>query len=632
MQSPGETARMPAQTSRSPGTERPPSMVVDRQRSLIRKLNKYLSSKDKAGPLTIYRMRMEHVNCQKIWNFGTAKADGENKVIMMVGETGSGKTTLINTMINFIFGVEWMDDHRIQLIAESSEKSQAHSQTSGVTIYQINHEDEFRIPYSITIIDTPGFGDTRGIQYDEKIMRKIREFFRKCPFTEIDAICFVVQSSLARLTPTQKYIYENISSIFGKDIKENIVFFTTFSDVQEPKVLSAIIEADVPCKRSEDGQPVYFKVNNCMTYANNCPDEVDDCVYMAHQLQWKMGMRNIERFLIQFLPGIVSKDLSLTREVLADRNALEVTLDGLVQKIEELMFKQHELEQTERALEENKEEIEVNERFEFEVTQSVKRKVVSSVNSTNCGECNSTCHHDCLVYFNPFVYFCEVFNISGTCCVCGHDSSAHCTERSYWEIMVEPQRKSYLDVKEKFEKEENKAMTPADVLRKLKNEIKKAADEALKIIQKVARILRHLQEIALKPNPMSAVDYIRLLIEKEKREGKPGFMERIKMLEESIGRFVIINTIQSQGAGVSCDDTLSELVTVSPPSWTSMVPSPQHMTTTFFSKPAALYCAPEVWVALPCEDARPYVVQTCRYFDEDIQDLRPQTGNTLLQR
>ncbi|XP_073488586.1 uncharacterized protein [Aquarana catesbeiana] len=540
------------------GIERHPT-IIDVKRSLLLKLNKHLSSTEKGGPLTVYRMKMEHVKGQKMWEFGTAKADKKNKVIMMVGETGSGKTTLINTIVNYIFGVEWKDEYRIQLIEESNKKSQAHSQTSSITIYQINHKNYFKIPYSITIIDTPGFGDTRGIKYDEKIMQKIREFFSKCKFTEIDAICFVVQSTLARLTPTQVYIYDNILSIFGNDIKDNIIFFTTFADVQEPNVLSAIMEADVPCAKSEDGKPEYFKVNNSVVYANNRPDEVGNRVCMAQEMQWEMGMESIEKCLLNFLPKIARKDLNLTKGVLAERNALEVTLDGLVQKIKEVTGKQLELEQIERALNDHKAEIEENVHFEFEVTETVKKKIESETEySTNCHECSSTCHRDCLVSFDSMVYFCEVFNLKGTCRVCAHTFSTHFSEKSYWETFIEPKIKSYLKVKEEYEKEENKVMTLENVLIKLKDEIKELKDEELKLIQKISKKLKRLQKIALRPNPLSAVDYIQLLIEKEKREGKSGFMERIKLLEENIRRFNIMCNIQSQEGGAALVDTASE--------------------------------------------------------------------------
>ena len=37
---------------------------------------------------------------------------------MMVGATGQGKSTLINRMINHIFGVKYTDDVRYKLVAE----------------------------------------------------------------------------------------------------------------------------------------------------------------------------------------------------------------------------------------------------------------------------------------------------------------------------------------------------------------------------------------------------------------------------------------------------------------------------------------------------------------------------------
>ncbi|XP_077349694.1 uncharacterized protein LOC143997778 isoform X1 [Lithobates pipiens] len=526
--------------ARGKDAKRALSMVKNRKRSLLEKLKKYLSSTEKVGSLTIYRIKIEDLKQQNIWEFGTTKADKENKVIMMVGETGSGKTTLINTMVNYIFGVEWKDDHRIQLIGENSEKSQAHSQTSSVTIYQINHEDGFRIPYSITIIDTPGFGDTRGIEQDEKIMREIRDLFSKCEFTEIDAICFVVQSTLPRLTPTQKYIYDNILSIFGINMKENIVFFTTFADVQEPNVLSAIMEADVPCAKSEDGKPVYFKVNNGMLYANNRPAKVGKHVYKAQEIQWELGMESIEDFFLH-LPGLASKDLTLTKKVLAKRNAL----NGLVQKIEVLTGKRRELEQTERALNENRAEVEKNGNFEFEVTETVKRRVYSSEYLIKCQECSSTCNQDCGKYFNNPFYLRTFFDWKALCSVCRHNYSVHLSEMSYWKTCVELKKKTYSDIKKIYENAEKKVMTLENVLLKLKEDMKKAEDEVLELTREIGEILKLLQEIALKPNPMSAVDYMKLLIEKEKREGKRGFIDRIYEMEENIKKFELIGEIQS---------------------------------------------------------------------------------------
>ncbi|KAJ3602035.1 hypothetical protein NHX12_029795 [Muraenolepis orangiensis] len=114
-----------------------------------------------------------------------------SRTIMVLGATGSGKSTLVNGMINYILGVKWEDKFRFKLVDENTAQSQAHSQTSEVTVYKLNHREGFQINYSLTIVDTPGFGDTRGIERDRMIIGQLENLF-KAPLgvSTIDAICF----------------------------------------------------------------------------------------------------------------------------------------------------------------------------------------------------------------------------------------------------------------------------------------------------------------------------------------------------------------------------------------------------------------------------------------------------------
>ena len=83
------------------------------------------------------------------------------KTILMMGASGAGKTTWINAMINYILGIKWQTPFRFLLIDEVVRGgSQAFSQTSEVTVYDIHYQDGFSIPFTLTIVDTPGFGDT----------------------------------------------------------------------------------------------------------------------------------------------------------------------------------------------------------------------------------------------------------------------------------------------------------------------------------------------------------------------------------------------------------------------------------------------------------------------------------------
>jgi GTP-binding protein EngB required for normal cell division len=102
-----------------------------------------------------------------------------SKTILLTGATGSGKTTWINAMVNYVLGVEWDDPFRFILVDEDVRGgSQANSQTQGVTAYDLHHQNGFRIPFSLTIVDTPGFGDTGGIARDKEITSAIEKLFK----------------------------------------------------------------------------------------------------------------------------------------------------------------------------------------------------------------------------------------------------------------------------------------------------------------------------------------------------------------------------------------------------------------------------------------------------------------------
>ena len=104
------------------------------------------------------------------------------KTIMILGATGSGKTTHINFLFNYIVRTAWKAPYRFRLISEERNANQATSQTSIITAYQIPRLVGSRLKYPVTIVDTTGFGDTRGIERDQAITEQIREFFNQAKF------------------------------------------------------------------------------------------------------------------------------------------------------------------------------------------------------------------------------------------------------------------------------------------------------------------------------------------------------------------------------------------------------------------------------------------------------------------
>ena len=60
-----------------------------------------------------------------------------NNYIKKSFKTGSGKTTILNSFVNFLLGVKINDDYRYKIIFEKGNKTQSNSQTEQVNIYNI---------------------------------------------------------------------------------------------------------------------------------------------------------------------------------------------------------------------------------------------------------------------------------------------------------------------------------------------------------------------------------------------------------------------------------------------------------------------------------------------------------------
>ncbi|XP_063048575.1 tyrosine-protein phosphatase Lar-like [Engraulis encrasicolus] len=492
--------------------------------------------------------------------FGESQANClSNRTIMLVGATGSGKTTLINGMINYVLGVDWEDNWRFKLIDEETNKSQAHSQTSEVTAYQINCTEEFQIPYSITIIDTPGFGDTRGIKQDKEITERIRQFFtNKDGIDSIDAVCFVVQAALARLTHTQRYIFEAILSVFGKNIADNIITLVTFADGKSPPVLEAIKEAHIPCA-IKDGTPVHFKFNNSALFADNTRGIGDEGDFDF--MFWKMGNASMKKFFTQ-LDTMQTQSLTLTKQVLQERKQLGTTVEGVQPLIKKGLSTMEEIRTTQAILDTHKTQIEANKDFEYEVEveQTDRIEIPTGKFVTNCHTCNFTCHYPCIYPDDGEKIKCSAMT-NGNCTVCPGKCvwSVHFNITYRWEIKRVKEKRTYQDLKSKFETALGQKMSTEKIVEQLKVEYDAVKHEVSLMMATVSKCLTRLNEIALRPDPLSTPDYIDMLIEAEKADPKPGWQQRIQELQEVRENAVLMQEMkQGLSGALSVDESTNQ--------------------------------------------------------------------------
>ena len=148
----------------------------------------------------------------------------------------------------------------------------AASQTDAVTAYKIPALLGGPVRSSVTIIDTPGFGDTRGLHFDSKIVDQMKRFFGEMGehVNSLTGVCFVTPASAARLTESQRYVWDAILGLFGKDVADNILMCFTFADGEKPQALEAVKMAGIPMTN-------FCKFNNSALFVDPGCSETDHC-------------------------------------------------------------------------------------------------------------------------------------------------------------------------------------------------------------------------------------------------------------------------------------------------------------------------------------------------------------------
>ncbi|CAG0902345.1 unnamed protein product, partial [Darwinula stevensoni] len=93
---------------------------------------------------------------------------------------------------------------------EDKEQSQANDEKNLIMTYVLNWQKEFTLPYTLTLIDIPGFDDSERIESLDQLRSRIRSIFLNDGnngVEQVDGICFVVQASKSSLTYNQKNIF-----------------------------------------------------------------------------------------------------------------------------------------------------------------------------------------------------------------------------------------------------------------------------------------------------------------------------------------------------------------------------------------------------------------------------------------
>lgn len=166
--------------------------------------------------------------------------------ILLLGETGVGKSTFINAFANYVnhetlcdarnkmlalisssFFISDEDyvDHKVEIRAQCNEQNERSSKI-GESSTQSCRSYVFPSKHgALRIIDTPGVGDTRGEDQDQVNFNNILTYISQYP--QLEAICILLKPNCSRLTSGFRLCLIQLLNNLEKSASGNIIFIFT---------------------------------------------------------------------------------------------------------------------------------------------------------------------------------------------------------------------------------------------------------------------------------------------------------------------------------------------------------------------------------------------------------------------
>jgi len=142
--------------------------------------------------------------------------------IIIVGETGVGKTAFMNLLANVCVGRPVDQFRREHNPHNESNLDKNQSQTNAAMMYTFERRDGVQL----RMLDTPGLCDTRGLEQDKEHKKSIAETIR-AHIQTLDAVIIMANGTVERVGPGVEYALHTLAAMFPRSIADNIGFMFT---------------------------------------------------------------------------------------------------------------------------------------------------------------------------------------------------------------------------------------------------------------------------------------------------------------------------------------------------------------------------------------------------------------------
>ncbi|KKK14299.1 hypothetical protein ARAM_000797 [Aspergillus rambellii] len=516
--------------------------------------------------------------------------------ILILGETGVGKSTFVNAFVNYLtfgslddglknpklnciipcsFTTQVVDEEgrmisKDVVIGSDNDEvdgSKGQSATQKATVYPLYFRDTL-----IRLIDTPGIGDTRGLEQDKQNMANMLSILRNYP--ALHGILILLKPNNARLGVMFRFCVKELLTHLHTSAAQNMVFgFTntrgsnyTPGDTFKPlesllseyhNVIPQLSRSNVYCFDSESFR--YLAARNKGIDIGH----IDD-----YRRSWEHSSKEADRLLAHFQslhPHHTQETLSLneTRHLIAQLTApmqqISVAITDTIAKSKQQV---KDLKHAKLTGDDLRAKLHIH-KITVKAEQLTRPKTVCS--NENCVESvfdegsnsevllrKKLCHDPCCLknvpvgkVGTPELEHCAAF-ADANCTICGHHWREH--EHILVEYSKNAETRTDPNVQRELTTHGNEIKAKEKAIQALRNNIVELKQEHTQIQTAAAKFSLYLKQNSITHYNDATIEYLEHLIKDERTKVRTGqSRQRLESLEKDLDNYKKFVDTMEQG-------------------------------------------------------------------------------------